>query len=224
MLLQSCRCRKEPPPPSAGGGYGALVGAIREAGLPTTTTCEQDAWPEEKQREHRAMSAKMNARFGEDDASKASVAELSKLDDQRLVSLLRTRVFDKVVDHGTRGLSRTERALWFYDELDGEVNNGGFHQYFSNSSGDCALQALEALRTIGGKELLDLYERALAVFPSSRPAEDRETRNEQMSRIPNEFEAWRTHDDAYYAMKDRDRVVAAFLRAHVAEIDAPPSR
>ena len=61
-----------------------------------------------------------------------------------------------------------------------------------------------------------------AVFPASKPAEDRRTRNEQMSRIPNEFQAWRSHDDAFYAMKDEDAQVAQYLRSHLGELALPP--
>lgn len=52
-------------------------------------------------------------------------------------------------------------ALWW---LNGDVMNGGFDQYFFNSSGDMALDALEGLRDIGAAEPERILREALAVF------------------------------------------------------------
>jgi hypothetical protein len=225
VVVASCRCRKDPPPradlPPPIGSYSQVIGELREAGLSDESTCEQPPLGVGAQGAHREFMANMR-KSDKTDAAAASVGALAKMSDDALVSEVRLRVYDKRNMRGTRALSAPERVVWLFDVLDGEVNNGGFHQYFSNSSGDCALKTLEALRALPpGSELLALYERALAVFPASRPAEDRKTRNEQMSRLPDEFESWHTHDDAYYAMKDRETVVARYLRAHLAELDLP---
>lgn len=65
---------------------------------------------------------------------------------------------------------RVFRAIW---ELEADVNNGGFGQYFYNSSGDSAFHAAASLRAIGAEETARLVERANSVFPSGKPPRDR---------------------------------------------------
>jgi hypothetical protein len=58
-------------------------------------------------------------------------------------------------------------AIWY---LDGELNNGGFEQYFSNPSGETAPFVELALREIGAKNLLKIWNRAVLVaFPYGMP-------------------------------------------------------
>lgn len=51
--------------------------------------------------------------------------------------------------------------LWF---LNTEVFNGGLVQYFDNSAGDTALQALSALSAVGATRAHDILKRAIAAF------------------------------------------------------------
>jgi uncharacterized protein DUF4375 len=60
---------------------------------------------------------------------------------------------------------RVFRAIW---ELEAEVNNGGFEQYFSNSSGELAPHVVDALRVIGAPAMADIVQGAIdAVGPST---------------------------------------------------------
>jgi hypothetical protein len=55
---------------------------------------------------------------------------------------------------------RVFRLIW---ELEAEVNNGGFHQYFLNGAGRSALDASEALAAIGARRAAALVDRALGL-------------------------------------------------------------
>jgi hypothetical protein len=58
-------------------------------------------------------------------------------------------------------------ALW---AVESEVNNGGFSQYFLNSSAESAPFIVEALETIGAPRTADICKRAIAVaFPAGLP-------------------------------------------------------
>ncbi len=46
-------------------------------------------------------------------------------------------------------------------EVEGEVNNGGFDQYFSNTSGEFALEAIEGFEKIGAKNFATITKQAL---------------------------------------------------------------
>ena len=53
---------------------------------------------------------------------------------------------------------RIFRAVW---ELEAQVNNGGFHQYFWNSSGSLVPDVVNALRAIGAAQMASVVERAI---------------------------------------------------------------
>ena len=58
-------------------------------------------------------------------------------------------------------------AIW---EVESEVNNGGFSQYFLNSSAESAPFIVEALERIGAPKTADICKRAIAVaFPDGLP-------------------------------------------------------
>ena len=59
-------------------------------------------------------------------------------------------------------------AIW---AVESEVNDGGFSQYFSNSSAETASFVVEALETIGAPKTATICKRAIAVaFPVGLPA------------------------------------------------------
>ena len=58
-------------------------------------------------------------------------------------------------------------------QLEDEVNNGGFHQFFNNSSGDSTRETIDALEELGAKVFSDILRRAASMFPGSMPPKDR---------------------------------------------------
>ena len=64
-------------------------------------------------------------------------------------------------------------AIW---AVESEVNNGGFSQYFLNSSAETAPFVEEALSAIGAPKTADICKRAIATaFPEGLPATTYET-------------------------------------------------
>ena len=58
-------------------------------------------------------------------------------------------------------------AIW---DVEAEVNNGGFSQYFVNSSSETAPFVVEALRTVDAPDTAAICERAIsAAFPGGLP-------------------------------------------------------
>lgn len=58
-------------------------------------------------------------------------------------------------------------AIW---AVESEVNNGGFWQYFMNSSAETAPFVIEALSTIGAADMADICNRAIrGAFPDGLP-------------------------------------------------------
>lgn len=65
---------------------------------------------------------------------------------------------------GLGALNQTEQKYWALNILEGEVYNGGFDQYFYNSSGSLYLLTVEALMEIGATDALSLLEQAKVVI------------------------------------------------------------
>jgi hypothetical protein len=66
-------------------------------------------------------------------------------------------------------------ALW---EVESEVNNGGFSQYFVNSSAESAHFVADALRMIGAPKTADICDRAIAAaFPTGLPQSEEAIRS-----------------------------------------------
>ena len=61
-----------------------------------------------------------------------------------------------------------------------EVNNGGFHQYFSNSTADDWDIIVWGMSEAGDTEGLERFREVLAVFPNGRPSRNRSARNRQL--------------------------------------------
>lgn len=78
-----------------------------------------------------------------------------------------------------------------------EVYNGGFHQFFHNSTGVLAPEAVDAYRAIGMPELGGVVARAMSVFGPEYPRQ-REVRQKFLDGRSPDSEAW---DDDFGALE-----------------------
>jgi hypothetical protein len=104
--------------------------------------------------------------------------------------------------------------------LEGEVDNGGYNQYFFNSSGKYALLTLEAFRLIGANENYENLKRAIAIHT-------REQKNAKLQAVYTErtlpaFFATYKHtklsacDKEFYALEGKLRQLRIkFIRQHL---------
>jgi hypothetical protein len=113
-------------------------------------------------------------------------------------------------------LSHAERVIACLTELEMEVNNGGFDQYYWNSPGDHAHNAVAALRELGAQHTAGLLAEANAVFGARGPDPDRERRWTQMDGVAEEARArWADLDAVFYEYKDKlTRMAATYIRKH----------
>lgn len=71
----------------------------------------------------------------------------------------------KTVTNLSKGFQAVYTTFW----VEAEVNNGGFNQYFWNSSGQFAIEAVEGFGAIGAPKHADLMKRAVAIFIKEMP-------------------------------------------------------
>ena len=84
----------------------------------------------------------------------------------------------QLCEYGERleNLSAAQRVFYLNQNLEREVNNGGFHQYFFNSSGDHADESVLALGAIGALNTAELLREAIGKFPDGKVPEDQDER------------------------------------------------
>jgi hypothetical protein len=88
------------------------------------------------------------------------------------------------------------------DALEGEVNNGGFHQFFYNNAGDNTMETIQALETIGATKAADIVKRAAGMFPNRIPPKDRFARQDVLIENFPQAASFATLDEEFYAYPD----------------------
>jgi hypothetical protein len=110
--------------------------------------------------------------------------------------------------NGFASLSRAERQYFAVGLLEGEVYNGGFHQYFFNSSGDSYLYAIEGLEAIGALQALQLLRKAKQiVFGFAEPPQSTGRRRALLHSVENACEVRLASLDSLFR-KDPDSLGA----------------
>ena len=116
-------------------------------------------------------------------------------------------VFDKN-DSSTEHLSRlTPEARLIYQvwNFDGEIHNGGFDQFFSNSSGDYCEEVFKCLEDIKAINSIRLLTAAKSYFPNSYVPQERQERLQlwlPISDDENTQDALDELDNEFYLYED----------------------
>lgn len=81
---------------------------------------------------------------------------------------------------GYDALSGDEKLALCLGEMEAEVNNGGWEQYFLNSAGDHAHDAHRALEALGATTAAGILREAMKVFGKDGPPADRGAREQRL--------------------------------------------
>ena len=100
-------------------------------------------------------------------------------------------------------LSEAERIFYVTQSLEMEVNNGGFSQFFFNSSGNFANELVSAFTAIGAIETATICQKAISAFGRDIPV-DRDEREEMLEELESDeiAEILTECDNAFYEYKD----------------------
>jgi len=110
---------------------------------------------------------------------------------------------------GLARLSEKERTLYLTWCVGGEVDNGGFAQFFCNSNGGFAKETADALDKVGCKEVADMVRKSMTAFPGGKVPTDIGERNMVLSNFPAESsQLLDALDKEFYAFTS-DRVLQA---------------
>ncbi len=132
---------------------------------------------------------------------------------EHIWSLTDTNVFviamvehlDKKTQYGENMsvLSEAERIFYITQSLEMEVNNGGFSQFFFNSSGNFSNELVGAFTAIGASATADICRKAIAAFGQEIPV-DRSQRQDMLEQLESDAfdELLQECDDSFYAYED----------------------
>jgi hypothetical protein len=141
-------------------------------------------------------------------------------DDAEVGREITDRIFDKLA--GPVGvLSQAEWNLYLLAVLRTETIDGGIDQYFTNSSGNCALKTAAALDVAAPADARDAFRRALAVFPDGKPSEDRVTRYDQIEALGESRGEWDRIDSRVFEGLTATKEAAEYVRRNASAFDLP---
>jgi hypothetical protein len=131
-------------------------------------------------------------------------------------------VWAREARHGISGLTEPERVFLRVWNLEAEVNNGGFAQYFGNSAGDYAVGTPDALRSVGASEMAALTEQAMQPFGPSGPPADRDARAKAIDALPaSARDVWSQLDDQFYKLASPEDGLRALVDKNRGAFIAP---
>ncbi|WET68827.1 DUF4375 domain-containing protein [Sphingobacterium sp.] len=99
--------------------------------------------------------------------------------------------------------NKSRQAIYMISQLEAEVNNGGYNQFYFNSSGQFAAALPEALKLVGAPKFADLTERANSTFEKekSKITEDQDGTVEGFSKS-YENNPLNKFDEEFYKLHD----------------------
>ena len=122
------------------------------------------------------------------------------------------------IKEGFSSLSEQEQMLVAIWGLEGDVNNGGFDQYYFNSYGNYADRVIGYLKSIGAPNMARIVERANERFGPTGPPADRFERQEAMDQLPGrDDDLWGDLDAEFWKYPDD---IEGLLARHLGLVDA----
>ncbi len=108
-----------------------------------------------------------------------------------------------IYDTSPEKLSHEEMNFILIEELERQVNSGGFNSFFSYSYGNLAKETLYSLKEIGSIKFKRILEKAMDVFNNSTVPQNEEERFEVIEENEEEFdEVWDLLDDEFYKYEE----------------------
>ena len=145
-----------------------------------------------------------------------------RLNDPNLVFDVYGRMIDRLDAFGTNegeilsAAARGQRVLYILNSVEGEINNGGFHQLFWNATGEFVDEAIAYAGELGATRERELLRDAASIFPDGVP-EDPDERQEVLESLPKELSEDRLDaiSSRWYAQElSFEPYLRKYIRAH----------
>ncbi len=135
------------------------------------------------------------------DAGELPIAEIWEIRDPYVFACEMGYYLTVKCDYGDSmdKLTDEERIIYIVYTLEGEVNNGGFSQYFFNSSGDNGNELVSAFEAIGAEKMTEICKKAVSVFGSNYPTDRNKRQEIMLDDASSDFgEVWAECDNEFF--------------------------
>jgi hypothetical protein len=118
-------------------------------------------------------------------------------------------------------LNESQLTFIIIENLEREINNGGFNQFYFNSSGDFSHETIDELIKIGANKTADIVKKANSQFPDNKVPKDRTERQEILEQIEDKAnEIWDTCDNDFYKYEDKiGALLIEFVKANKTDFE-----
>jgi hypothetical protein len=132
-----------------------------------------------------------------------------------LVCAFEQAIDQKAARVGPRGLSDEERIVLAVEALEREVNNGGYDQYFVNSSSEFAPMIVEALNRIGCREAASVTQDAISALGLQGPVSAEAIADAMAEESDERDTSLHVCDDSYYErVGDLSKPLLEFIKVN----------
>jgi hypothetical protein len=117
-------------------------------------------------------------------------------------------------------LNEFEKTFIYIDVLEHNVTNGGFIQFFFNSSGQFTHEIFHAYKAIKAEKTIDLLTEAIHLFPEIPVPKNLKIRQEILMEKESNIDLWDDLDTRFY--KNEDNIIEltlAYVRNNIAFFD-----
>ena len=117
-------------------------------------------------------------------------------------------------------LNEFEKTFIYLDVLEDNVTNGGFIQFFFNSSGQFTHEVFQAYLTIKAENTVDILTKAIYLFPVIPVPKNLRIRQQILMEKDTNIDLWDELDTQFYKYEDNIiSLTLAYVRNNIAHFD-----
>jgi hypothetical protein len=117
-------------------------------------------------------------------------------------------------------LNKFEKTFIYIDILEDNVTNGGFIQFFFNSSGQFAHEIFQAYLAIKAETTIDILTKAIHLFPEMPVPKDSRIRQQILMGKDSNIDLWDALDLEFYKYEDNIiELTLNYVRENISHFD-----
>ena len=117
-------------------------------------------------------------------------------------------------------LNEFEKIFIYLDMLEDSVTNGGFIQFFFNSSGQFTHEVFQAYLAIKAENTVDILTKAIYLFPEIPVPKNLRARQQILMEKDTNIDLWDELDTQFYKYEDNIiSLTLAYVRNNIAHFD-----
>ena len=119
-----------------------------------------------------------------------------------------------------RSLNNCEKTFIYVDVLEHNVTNGGFIQFFFNSSGQFTHEVFHAYMEIKAEKTIDILTEAIHLFPEVPVPKNLRIRQEILMKKDSNIDLWDALDTEFYKCEDDIiQLTLNYVRKNLSQFD-----